>query len=659
MMSACQDVSAAGCEEALSGFGGTGMAARRIDIHSVEVAQRWLNEIRLAPGSTFNRIHVKLGGKAPVARALLDDLMARHHLKECEEKDSDRPGPRTSGFQLTATGLELLERLMKASREFQNIRGTYALLDATRRAPGATILTLKQDFALSTRDKIQALEPLVEQGYVDRVEVDRKGKRHTLTLKGAEAHARLAWLVANLRPLEEAEDDAPPGARPVGPRLRGVRENPGALQGAIREAVVWQGGVLRVRDEQALLEEAIDVLVNTAVFASGQGRDRAREMIRALASQRGIHLASIQRLYVARARGLVKDVFTVPALNIRGPTYDVARAAFRAAVEHRVGAVIFEIARSETGYTEQRPAEYAIAVTAAAIKESYRGPLFLQGDHYQFSPERYRGEPEAEVRSLENLVRESLDAGFRNIDVDASTQIDRTRPRLADQQRLNAILSARMTSFIRDQGDLGPHVAVGVEVGKIGSDPTSLDDLEAFMATYAAELQRLGQGPGAAKVSLNTILTSAGEQEVLFDHVESFGKVCRERYGMAGVAQHGTGATPDHQLHRFRAAGACELHLASGLQNLLLEHPRFPPALLQRIDEWVAQQHRASGQGGPPPARLRKKAFGPFKRDLWAIEPDARDAIMRDMERKFATIFRELGVIDTLDLAKAVVRMDP
>ena len=57
-------------------------------------------------------------------------------------------------------------------------------------------------------------------------------------------------------------------------------------------------------------------------------------------------------------------------MNLRGLTYDVGRAAIRAAIRHNVGAFIFEIARSEIGYTEQRPAEYATVIIAAAIKKA-------------------------------------------------------------------------------------------------------------------------------------------------------------------------------------------------------------------------------------------------------------------------------------------------
>jgi len=66
--------------------------------------------------------------------------------------------------------------------------------------------------------------------------------------------------------------------------------------------------------------------------------------------------ASIAALYEARGRGEVSG-FTVPAVNIRGMAYDMSRALFRAMQETGGAATVFELARSEMGYTFQEPAE--------------------------------------------------------------------------------------------------------------------------------------------------------------------------------------------------------------------------------------------------------------------------------------------------------------
>jgi hypothetical protein len=127
-----------------------------------------------------------------------------------------------------------------------------------------------------------------------------------------------------------------------------------------------------------MTHENIDQLVYTAVFSSdASAKSDARRQIHLLARQSGAISSSIYPLYMAFGRNEISERFTVPAFNIRALTYDTARALFRAAMRHDVGAFIFEIARSEIGYTEQRPAEYAACVLAAAIREGFRGAVFI------------------------------------------------------------------------------------------------------------------------------------------------------------------------------------------------------------------------------------------------------------------------------------------
>src|SRR5437764_12882545 len=126
--------------------------------------------------------------------------------------------------------------------------------------------------------------------------------------------------------------------------------------------------------------------------------------------------SSLFPLYDAIRRGELTPTFTVPAPNIRALTYDVGRAPFRAAMRHDVGAFIFEIARSEIGYTEQRPSEYAACVLGAAIKEGYKGPVFIQGDHFQASAKKW-ATPDgraSEVKARESLIDEAIAAEFYN-----------------------------------------------------------------------------------------------------------------------------------------------------------------------------------------------------------------------------------------------------
>jgi hypothetical protein len=98
-------------------------------------------------------------------------------------------------------------------------------------------------------------------------------------------------------------------------------------------------------------------LAEKSALGAGEEQAAARWLIWEGALALGIVPASINGLYLARGRGETPTNFTVPAMNLRAMAYDAARAAFRAAARLEASALLFEIARSEIGYTRQRPAE--------------------------------------------------------------------------------------------------------------------------------------------------------------------------------------------------------------------------------------------------------------------------------------------------------------
>src|SRR5262249_14129521 len=141
----------------------------------------------------------------------------------------------------------------------------------------------------------------------------------------------------------------------------------------------------------------------------------------------------------------------------------------RAAKKMNAGAFIFEIARSEIGYTEQRPHEYAAVVIAAALRERFTGPVFIQGDHVQTNAKKYNSpERDKEIETLRALIKEEIAAGFYNIDIDTSTLVDLEKPTLEEQQDVNVTLAADFAEFIRKHEPQGVTVSVGGEIGEVG-----------------------------------------------------------------------------------------------------------------------------------------------------------------------------------------------
>jgi fructose/tagatose bisphosphate aldolase len=423
---------------------------------------------------------------------------------------------------------------------------------------------------------------------------------------------------------------------------------------------------LIVRDTQELRREVIDRLIHQAVFAASAQKGAARWLIWELGRQVGIYPASIHGFYLAKGRGEIREGFTVPAINLRAMAYDSARAVFRAAGPRKVGALIFEIARSEIGYTEQRPQEYFTAVLAAAIKEGYQGPLFVQGDHFQVSGKKYKAQPAGEIQAIETLILEALEAGFYNIDIDTSTLVDLSQSTIEEQQRVNCEQCAHFTAFIRQHQPPGVTVSVGGEIGEVGGKNSDETELRAFMDGY---LRALPAGlPGLSKISIQTGTSHGGvvlpdgtlaQVAIDFHVLKTLSEISRSSYGMGGTVQHGASTLPDEAFNQFVTHEAIEVHLATGFQNIVYDHEKFPPELRRRMYDYLKEKHADEWKSGKTEEQFlystRKKGLGPFKADLWNLPEEIRAALRAALEEKFGFLFDQLQVGNTLDLVKKYV----
>ena len=228
-------------------------------------------------------------------------------------------------------------------------------------------------------------------------------------------------------------------------------------------------------------------------------------MIKEIAKAAGAVPASIQSLYEEMGRAY--PGFTVPAMNIRGLTYDTARVIFRKALEMNVGPFIFEIARSEIGYTKQRPLEYAAVVLAAAVKEGYKGPVFIQGDHFQLVRKNYLADPKPETDYVRGLIKEAIEAEFYNIDIDSSTLVDLDKETIKEQQRPNFEKTAELAAYIREIQPAGIEVSIGGEIGEIGKKNSNPDELRAYLDGFRETFK--GK-KGLSKLSVQTGTSHGG-----------------------------------------------------------------------------------------------------------------------------------------------------
>jgi fructose/tagatose bisphosphate aldolase len=419
------------------------------------------------------------------------------------------------------------------------------------------------------------------------------------------------------------------------------------------------------------LRKNVHRLAWVSALETGTRQTIARYLCRQAALAYGVIPASINDLYLARGRGEVPVDFTVPAINLRSLSFDAAQAVFRTAKAVEAGAFIFEIARSEIGYTDQRPGEYATNILAAAIAEDYSGPVFIQGDHFQISAKRFADDPDAEVRAVRDLIQEAIQAGFFNIDIDTSTLVDLSKTTIPEQQSLNANISAELTEYIRSIEPQGITVSVGGEIGEVGGHNSTAQELRAYMDGYSDALTRLApQVAGLSKVSIQTGTSHGGvvlpdgsikQVSVDFNTLQRLSRLARQGYGLAGAVQHGASTLPEEAFGKFVEAEACEVHLATNFQNMLFE--RLPDDLREDMYAYLDEKHAGSRKPGMTDEQFyyktRKYAIGPFKNKLWNHAPEKKEEIALAWQEQFSKLFKLLGIGDTRKYVQQTIQPVP
>ncbi len=403
--------------------------------------------------------------------------------------------------------------------------------------------------------------------------------------------------------------------------------------------------------------EALDREVAQVALTPPVERVAAARSLRDFCLQQGLELASIGSHYRAIARGETPEV-TAPAINLRGLTYDLARAAWRAALKLDAAPVIFELAPSEAATGDQPFMEYVAVVLAAAVREGYRGPVFFQGDHLHVE--------DGNLSDVQALCLEALRAGMRQIDIDAADVV-REGAEGAERHRANAELTAAMTAFIRQHEPQGADVVVGGEVGVIGGQNTTPEDVQAFMKAYHETLP--GGLVGLGKLSVQTGTRhggvvradgSTGTMPLDVALVRELSDMVREQYGLPGVVQHGASTLSLEQFSQLPRAGAIEVHLATAIQNMVFDHAALPQALREEmidglVGEEVAYAEKGAGDEGPDGEaealsraqrfyHNRWRAWGRFKQELWTLPQEVRDEIAGTCQVWFEELFQALQI---------------
>ena len=425
-----------------------------------------------------------------------------------------------------------------------------------------------------------------------------------------------------------------------------------------------KAGAVILKDE-AKFRKIIDDLVYEAVFTEdAEKKNQLLTIIKEACKEAGAIPASIQSLYEEMGKNY--PGFTVPAVNIRGLTYDVAKAMFRQAMKMHVGALIFEIARSEIGYTKQRPLEYATLCLAAAVKEGYRGPVFIQGDHFQLVRKNYLSDASAETNYVKGLIKEAIEAEFYNIDIDTSTLVDLEKPTIKEQQKPNFEATSGLASHIREIEPKGITVSVGGEIGEIGGKNSNPDELRAYLDGFGDVFKTR---KGLSKLSVQTGTAHGGvvlpdgtlaKVKIDFDTLKSLSDIARKEYRLSGCVQHGASTLPEEAFDMFPKTGTSEVHLATGFQNIIYDSAALPASFRSGIYDFIKTEYAKEKKADQTEEQFiystRKKGFGPLKKKWWDLPAPIKEPIMKEIEDRFALLFDKLKVINTTDIVNRTVK---
>ncbi|MEK8022769.1 MAG: class II fructose-bisphosphate aldolase [Candidatus Hydrogenedentota bacterium] len=425
------------------------------------------------------------------------------------------------------------------------------------------------------------------------------------------------------------------------------------------KALTIKNGEVKVTNPKALQGPLTERLAaNSSVSKDAGVKATAKFLIRGAARALGIEPSSVHSLYIAVGKKKAKGGYTCPACNLRALTFESARAMFRLGKKIKASGFLFEIAKSEIGYTFQPPEEYATQILAGAIREGWKGPVFIQGDHFQINAKNFAADPEKEKASLKTLIIEGLGAGFYNIDIDSSTIVDLSKPTLEEQQRLNAEVCAEMTAFIRKNQPKGIEVSIGGEIGEVGHKNSTPEEFRAFMSEYNKALAKHGKNlKGISKISIQTGTSHGGtvlpdgsiaKVAIDFGALKTIGEIARKEYGIGGAVQHGASTLPETEFGKFVECGAIEVHLATAFQNLIFDSPNLPKDLHDRMYQWTSTNCAGERSAGQTDEQFfyksRKKAFGPFKRDFFTMNPKNLKAVAKELEAKFSLLFTKLNI---------------
>ena len=106
---------------------------------------------------------------------------------------------------------------------------------------------------------------------------------------------------------------------------------------------------------------------------------------------------------------------------------------------------------------------------------------------------------------------------------------------------------------------------------------------------------------------------------------------------------------PNDLFHNFPSNNTLEIHLATGFQNIVYDN--MPQELKLEIYKWLdinCKDERKPDQTDDQfYYKTRKKALGPFKKQIWEMEKNAKTTTLSALKKQFEFLFAQLNLLNT------------
>ena len=386
----------------------------------------------------------------------------------------------------------------------------------------------------------------------------------------------------------------------------------------------------------------------------------------------GAHSASIQEPVRGPRPRRGAAASPCPAINIRAQTFDMARTMFEAAAA----------ARRRHGHLRARHAASRPTRTSARSTTRPRSspgrsprtgtaPVFIQGDHYQFNAKKYAADPEAMTEEIRRACRLAIDAGYRNIDIDSSTLVDLSKPTLDEQQRENYVRGGRADGADPHARDATASRSASAARSARSATRTrrSRSSRPTSTATGASCDARQPGAAGISKVSVQTGTSHGGVPLARRRRRRGQARLRGPRASSARSRARSTAWRAPCSTARRRCPTSCstasrrsrraEIHLATGFQNALYEHPAFPDELHKARSRRGARRERADerkeGQTDEQFV-LHDPQEGDRAVQARAVGLATKDEILAAAHRKVSFLFQELRVAGTREMVDRYIQ---